>query len=99
MREARRRAGLSQAELAARLATTQSVIARWESGATSPSFDTVLRVVRACGLDLSLSLVEQDPDHDRLIGDYLGMPLGQRLSDLLDRLQTESRLQSARRVS
>ncbi|CAN5419922.1 hypothetical protein BH09ACT12_BH09ACT12_33660 [soil metagenome] len=60
MREARRRAGLTQQQLADRADTTQSAIARLESGATAPSYDAVLRLVRLCGLDLEAALVERD---------------------------------------
>ncbi len=60
IREARRRAGLSQRELAERAGTTQSAIARIETGRSTPSFDTVLRLVRLCGLDLDVMLVERD---------------------------------------
>lgn len=60
VREARRRAGLTQAELAARAGTTQSAIARLESGRTAPSLETVLALVRHCGLDLDVALVERD---------------------------------------
>jgi transcriptional regulator with XRE-family HTH domain len=60
VREARRRAGLSQRELAGRAGTTQSAIARLETGRSTPSFDTVLRLVRLCGLDLDVMLVERD---------------------------------------
>jgi transcriptional regulator with XRE-family HTH domain len=60
VREARRRAGLSQRELAERAGTTQSAIARLETGRSTPSFDTVLRLVRLCGLDLDVMLVERD---------------------------------------
>lgn len=63
VREARKRAGLTQRELAERLGTTQSAIARVENRRSTPSFDTVFRAVRACGLDLDLMLVERD-DHD-----------------------------------
>ena len=57
IREARRRAGLTQQALADRLGTAQSVVARWESEATAPSFDTVVRVVRACGFELDVRLL------------------------------------------
>ncbi|BBZ13314.1 helix-turn-helix transcriptional regulator [Mycobacterium branderi] len=57
VREARRRAGLTQAELASRAGTTQSAIARWESGRTAISLDDVRRLVRLCGLDLEVMLV------------------------------------------
>ncbi len=60
VREARRRAVLTQTELAARAGTTQSAIARLESGRTSPSLETVLALVRHCGLDLDVALVEPD---------------------------------------
>jgi len=60
IREARRRAGLTQAELAARLATTQSAVARLERGRTEPSFERVVKTVRACGLELVPSLLPAD---------------------------------------
>ncbi|MGH8894705.1 MAG: helix-turn-helix domain-containing protein [Actinomycetes bacterium] len=60
VREARKRAGLTQRELAEKAGTTQSAIARLESGRTSPSFETVLHLVRACGLDLEVLLTERD---------------------------------------
>ena len=44
---ARRRAGLSQAELAIRMRTSQSTIARLESGQTLPSTKTLLRYAEA----------------------------------------------------
>ncbi len=44
---ARVRAGLTQAELAERMGTTQSAIARLESGARLPSVKTLLRFAKA----------------------------------------------------
>jgi ribosome-binding protein aMBF1 (putative translation factor) len=46
---ARLRAGLSQAELAARMGTSQSTVARLESGQTLPSTKTLLRYAEATG--------------------------------------------------
>jgi len=60
VREARKRAGLTQRELAERAGTTQSAIARLESGRTKPTFENVLRLLRLCGMDLDLMLVERD---------------------------------------
>ena len=45
--KARMRAGLSQAELAERMVTSQSAIARLESGQTLPSTKTLLRFAEA----------------------------------------------------
>jgi ribosome-binding protein aMBF1 (putative translation factor) len=44
---ARVRAGLTQAEVAARMGTTQSVVARLESGAQVPSVNTLLKFAKA----------------------------------------------------
>ncbi len=44
---ARTRAGLTQCELAVRMGTSQSVIARLESGAQLPSVKTLLRFAKA----------------------------------------------------
>lgn len=46
---ARVRAGLTQAELAERMQTTQSTIARMESGRTLPSMRTLSRYAKATG--------------------------------------------------
>lgn len=60
IREGRRRAGLTQAELAARVGTTQSAIARLEGGA-EPSVRRVTELLRACGLELRVSLAPIAP--------------------------------------
>ena len=49
---ARRRAGLSQRELARRTGTPQPSISRIERGVVSPTVDTMERLVRACGMEL-----------------------------------------------
>jgi transcriptional regulator with XRE-family HTH domain len=63
IKEARRRAGLSQRQLAERVGTTQSAVARVESGDTAPSLERISSLVRACGFDLELHLRDVD-DHD-----------------------------------
>jgi len=54
--KARVRAGLSQAELAARMGTSQSTIARLESGQTLPSTKTLLRYAKATGSKFQVRL-------------------------------------------
>jgi transcriptional regulator with XRE-family HTH domain len=44
-------AGVSQTELAVRLGTTQSAVARWETGEVSPRLNTLERIAEACGLE------------------------------------------------
>jgi transcriptional regulator with XRE-family HTH domain len=53
--KARTRAGLSQAELARRMKTTQSTIARLESGRGRPSTSTLDRFAKATGHRLKIS--------------------------------------------
>jgi len=53
---ARLRAGLSQAELATRMGTSQSAIARLESGQTLPSTKTLLRYAEATGSKVHVRL-------------------------------------------
>jgi ribosome-binding protein aMBF1 (putative translation factor) len=53
--KARRRAGLSQAQLAKRMKTTQSTVARLESGRGKPSTRTLSRFAKATGHRLKIS--------------------------------------------
>ena len=82
IREARKRAGLTQRQLAEFLSTTQAVIARWESGKSSPTFDRVVQAVRTCGLDLSVRIVNRDDEHSLLIDDALRLAPVERLERL-----------------
>lgn len=67
MREARRRAGLSQVQLARRLGTSQAAVWRWEHGLVEPSWSSVLRAASACGMAVSVALEDVDPDEWRLV--------------------------------
>jgi len=60
VREARRRAGLSQADLAHRARTAQSAVARLEAGRSAPSLERITELVRACGFDLEVQLIPLD---------------------------------------
>jgi predicted nucleotidyltransferase/DNA-binding XRE family transcriptional regulator len=55
LRAARRRAGLSQAELAERAGTSQPAVARRERGSDQPTLSTLRRLLYACGEELELS--------------------------------------------
>lgn len=86
IREARRRTGLSQKQLAERLGTTQSVITRWETGQRSPTFEALVRAVRACGLDLAISVTAADPDHELMLRENLALSAEQRLERLTEQV-------------
>jgi ribosome-binding protein aMBF1 (putative translation factor) len=57
MVEARQAAGLTQAEIAGRMGTSQSVIARLENARHMPTFDMVARYAAAIGRRLDIHLV------------------------------------------
>lgn len=61
LREARRRAGLTQAQLAARAGVTQSVISAYESGRRQPSLPVLLGLIESTGHVLDASLVATEP--------------------------------------
>lgn len=98
VRQARRRAGLSQAELARRLGTKQPVIARWETGKRSPDYDAVARAVAACGFELEPLLAVADPQTDAQIKRWLRMTPEERLAANQDMIDTEIWAHGARTV-
>ncbi len=56
LKEARRRAGLTQREVARRSATSHSAIAAYESGAKNPTVKTLDRLCRALGFEVTTRL-------------------------------------------
>ena len=59
LRQARKRAGLSQVDLASRAGVTQSVISAYESGQRQPSLPALARLIDAAGFELTLGLRRQ----------------------------------------
>ena len=70
---ARQRAGLSQVELARRMKTTQSTIARLERGGRSPSVKTLRKLAEATGCRLVVRLDAGDVSFERKHGDDNGI--------------------------
>ena len=60
VREARKRAGLTQSDLAVRAGISQSAIERLESGRPDVSLNDVIHLVRLCGLDVEVAIVPYD---------------------------------------
>jgi len=83
LREARLRAGLTQADLAERTGRDRSVIARWEQGVVAPSVETLTDLVRACGFDLPLELVRYDASADKELRKTALLSPERRLSTML----------------
>ncbi len=74
---------MTQRQLAARTGLSQPEIARIESGVVTPSFERILELVSACGLDLSVRLVKLDEDADSLAQQNERRSVDQRLDAFL----------------
>ena len=88
IREARLKAGLTQAELGERIGRDRAQIARWEIGGQDPSFENLQAVVQACGFVLKVEIVvpEKTPDLDAELEASLLQAPQQRVQALLDDL-------------
>jgi ribosome-binding protein aMBF1 (putative translation factor) len=60
---ARSRAGLTQTELARKMATTQPVVARMEGGRVQPSLQTLQRLAKATGSKLMIRFEPRRAEH------------------------------------
>ena len=67
LREARRRHGVTQQQLAARARTSQAAISRIERDLVSPSVATLASLLDLLGEELELSAREIDYGHDRTL--------------------------------
>lgn len=74
---ARRRARLSKRELARRAGTSPAAIVEYEAGRRSPTVDSLDTILRACGYDVELALVDR-AETERL------ERCGRALSELLE---------------
>lgn len=79
VRAARLEAGLTQRELAERVGTTQSAVARWEAGAESTRLDTLASLLRACGFEGDLTFRRHDDVDRAQIREHLALSPSERL--------------------
>ena len=96
LREARARAGLSQRALARRAGTAQSVVARIESGRTSPSWETLDKLLAVAGFEARTRLDVRPAAHSHMLEDVsriLGLTPEERLAEIrnVSRLVTAAR--------
>lgn len=95
LREARLRAGLTQAELGRAVGRTQSAIARWESGRVQPSLETLRELIRACRLELTFGLANYDDSYDEYINGLLDLEPRERIQDALARQRAFAKVRDA----
>jgi len=82
IRSARKRHGLTQAQLARRAGTTASAIARLEGEHRSPSINTLEKLLKAMGEELELSSVRRPLPRDD--GAELAAELRRPIADRLE---------------
>lgn len=82
LREARLRAGVTQAELGRRVKRSQSQIARWERGDVKPSLETLRELIRACGLELTLGMANYDDSYLLDINEQLARSPAERVAHM-----------------
>jgi transcriptional regulator with XRE-family HTH domain len=80
VRELRESVGISQRELADRMGTTQSVVARLEAGGSKPSLSTLERVAEAVGKQVEVRFRDRDMRPDRRWVDLAQLAANLRLS-------------------
>jgi transcriptional regulator with XRE-family HTH domain len=96
LRHARRRAGLTQVELAARAGVPQSTIGRIETDRINPTIATLRLLLNAAGQELELTpLAGQDEDRN-LIRDRLRLTPAARARLAIQEARFEARLPTAR---
>ena len=90
IREARTRAGLSQAELGARVGRDRAQIARWETDAVQPAFEILRELVEACGFELDYVLRPRQLDRaeEARVNKSLDRSPQERVRKLLRSLQS-----------
>jgi transcriptional regulator with XRE-family HTH domain len=85
----RRRAGLSQDELAERMGRPQSTITRWETGQQHPPLESVIEALRACGLELTVGIARYDDSYAAQIARQLRLDPAERVKRLTPAWATE----------
>ena len=95
IREARRRARLTQTELGERAGRAGTAISRWERNEVEPSLATLRELVRAAGFELVIGLAPLD-DHDlALIKRSLRQQPADRLAELVAAVRSLDKMAAA----
>ena len=91
LKEARRQAGLTQAQLARRLGVSQAAVAKLERPGSNPTVDTLDDALWATGYRLALEMSMRRPSVDEsLIRQQVAIPPAERIRQL-DRQAREMR--------
>jgi|SRR5918994_3541735 transcriptional regulator with XRE-family HTH domain len=97
IKDARQAAGLSQAELARRIDTTQSAVARLESRRSNPRLDTLDRAIAATGQRITFTIEPDFGLDESLIASALRMEPADRLRSFASSYASARKLSEAAR--
>jgi transcriptional regulator with XRE-family HTH domain len=96
LRHARRRAGLTQVELARLAGVPQSTVGRIETNRINPTLGTMRLLLNAAGQDLELVPLAGRAEDRSLIRDRLGMSPGDRARLAVQEARFEASLRGRR---
>lgn len=99
LRSARRRAGLSQRDLAERTGVAQPTIARIERGQADPRFATLNRLLQACGRDLEAITIRGEGVDRTLCRQLLALTPTDRIRSVVQEAEAMEELAAALRRS
>jgi transcriptional regulator with XRE-family HTH domain len=85
----RKRAGLTQTQLAERMGRAQSTLARWETGHQHPPLESVIDALHACGLELTVGMARYDDSYETQITRQLRLDPSTRVRKLAPAWMTD----------
>ena len=77
------------------MGSSQSTVARWESGRVVPSLERLRALVRACGFDLTYGLADRDDSYDTWILRALQLTPTERVADAQARARVHESIRKA----
>lgn len=96
IKQTRRDAGATQAELARRLGVSQAAVAKLERPGANPTVATLDNVMAALGRELELTGVERSSSvDDSLVATYVRLSPAERLKAFVSNHQSVARLRAA----
>jgi transcriptional regulator with XRE-family HTH domain len=98
VKTARRRAGLTQRELARRSGVAQPTVSRIESGRMSPTFDTLSALAEAAGMQIAVLERGSGGADIAMVQDLLRMSPAERLTYHTRGARVLERVRAAKRI-
>lgn len=100
IKAARRKAGMTQKELGAKLGVAYQTLAQWENDLRNPKLDTLQRIASALGVPVQELISDWDAVDKEEFKDVFiyGEGIKDRIDAALDRLNDEGQAKAAERV-